>query len=40
MYEAEGIKYDDSISVFSVDKDELLSPGENFFDLWVGKGEY
>ncbi|CAD8068862.1 unnamed protein product [Paramecium primaurelia] len=40
LYEAEGIKYDDSISVFSVDKDEMLSPGENFFDLWIGKGEY
>lgn len=38
LYEGDGVKYDDSISVFSVDpaEEEDLQPGENFFDLYVG----
>lgn len=39
VYEHEGIKYNDSISVFEDEKDEIkgLDHQENFFDLYLGQ---
>lgn len=41
MYEAEGVKYSDSVSVFSVDpaEEDQIQAGENFFDLFLGEAQ-
>ena len=37
-YEINGVKYDDSVSEFSVDTDD--TSGHNVFDLWIGQVDF